>query len=350
MTSAFVSSGLIGTMFQDRKVAEAFSAETLTAKMCAFERAWSAGLVEIGRVDAADGAAAIAVIDSFVPDFDALAERSDRDGLPLPGLVAQLRQGQPESISKALHSGATSQDVIDTATVLTCRDVLGDFALRAQDCLAQLEVLSQKFGAAQMMGRTRMQAALPMQVSDRLRTWQAPLQNHLAVLPALLQSLSRVQVGGPIGVRNDDTDAIVAHVAKALNLEVAPVWHTDRTAFADLGHWLMLLTGTLGKIGMDIALMAQQGVDEVALDGAGGSSAMPHKQNPVRAEALVTLARYVAGQQGILGQAMVHEQERSGTAWALEWMVLPAMFEATGASLNQAQALFSQIKRLGAAD
>ncbi len=91
-------------------------------------------------------------------------------------------------------------------------------------------------------------------------------------------------------------------------------------------------------------------MDEVALDGAGGSSAMPHKQNPVRAEALVTLARYVAGQQGILGQAMVHEQERSGTAWALEWMVLPAMFEATGASLNQAQALFSQIKRLGAAD
>ena len=99
--------------------------------------------------------------------------------------------------------------------------------------------------------------------------------------------------------------------------------------------------------------MAQQGLDEIALSGGGGSSAMAHKQNPVAAEAMVALARYIAGQQGILGQAMIHEQERSGAAWALEWLTLPAMAEATGATgatLRHAGDLISSVERIGAPD
>jgi 3-carboxy-cis,cis-muconate cycloisomerase len=76
---------------------------------------------------------------------------------------------------------------------------------------------------------------------------------------------------------------------------------------------------------------------------------MPHKANPVAAEAMVTLARFVAAQQGALAQAMVHEQERSGAAWALEWMILPAMAEATGAALSHGLALMGQVERIGAA-
>ena len=94
--------------------------------------------------------------------------------------------------------------------------------------------------------------------------------------------------------------------------------------------------------------MAQQGLDEVQIKGAGGSSAMPHKQNPVRAEILVARARVAAGQQGTLAQALVHEQERSGAAWAIEWVILPAMFETAGAALNNAEALLDQITSLGA--
>ncbi len=95
--------------------------------------------------------------------------------------------------------------------------------------------------------------------------------------------------------------------------------------------------------------MAQQGVDDIALSGGGGSSAMPHKQNPVSAEAMVSLARFVAGQQGVLAQALVHEQERSGSAWALEWMTLPAMAESTGAALNAARPVLKNVARIGAA-
>ncbi|MEO0918648.1 MAG: lyase family protein, partial [Pseudomonadota bacterium] len=162
-----------------------------------------------------------------------------------------------------------------------------------------------------------------------------------------------VQVGGPIGKRDapsEHGEAIARFVASELGLTVTPVWHTDRSGPVSFGHWLSLVSGSLGKIGQDIVLMSQQGIDEVTLRGGGSSSAMPHKGNPVLAEAMVTLARYVAGQQGVLLQAMIHEQERSGIAWPLEWMTLPVMAEATGAALNHALAVFTQIERLGSSD
>jgi 3-carboxy-cis,cis-muconate cycloisomerase len=92
--------------------------------------------------------------------------------------------------------------------------------------------------------------------------------------------------------------------------------------------------------------MADRG-DEIALAGGGGSSAMPHKQNPVAAEMLVTLARFNAAQLGGLAQSAVHEQERSGAAWTLEWLILPQMVVACGASLRLAGDLVSSIRRLG---
>jgi 3-carboxy-cis,cis-muconate cycloisomerase len=100
-------------------------------------------------------------------------------------------------------------------------------------------------------------------------------------------------------------------------------------------------------MGQDVALMAQQGIGEVILSGGGASSAMAHKHNPVLAELLVTLARFNAAQSGLMQQAMVHEQERSGAAWALEWMVLPLMAQATGRALTVARNLTASIKAIG---
>ena len=120
-----------------------------------------------------------------------------------------------------------------------------------------------------------------------------------------------------------------------------------REGIADYANLLSLVTGSLGKMGQDVALMAQQGLDEITLTGGGGSSAMPHKQNPVSAELLVTLARFNAVQLSALHLAMVHEQERSGSAWTLEWMVLPQMLAATARALAVAQDMTQRITRIG---
>jgi 3-carboxy-cis,cis-muconate cycloisomerase len=267
----------------------------------------------------------------------------------VPALVAALKTGLPGPVARAIHTGATSQDVLDSAMVLACLSVLDMLGTRLEGVMARIDDLAQRFGPRPLMARTRMQAALPATVDLRLGAWRRALAGQQGKRAALRSELAQVQAGGPIGLRDGQGDAMAAAVAQALGLQAGPVWHSDRSRFVSLGHWLALVSGSLGKIGQDVALMAQQGVEEIALSGSGGSSAMAHKQNPVAAETLVTLARFVAGQQGVLAQAMVHEQERSGAAWALEWLTLPAMAEATGAALRQADLLLASVTRLGSA-
>lgn len=345
MTNAMLQSGLFGNLFRDADIAQEFSAPALLGHMIAFEVAWTQALAASGAVDRPDADRALAALAGFDPTR--FAATSDRDGLPVPALVAHLRAGLPPAAARAIHTGATSQDVIDTAMVLADLAVLDRMATRLDAVLAGLAALDDRFGAAPLMARTRMQAALPATVSLRLGAWQRALAAQRDRLPALRAGLGQVQAGGAIGAR-EVPDSVVQQVAATLGLRAGPVWHTDRSAMVDLGHWFALVSGTLGKVGQDIALMAQQGIGDIALDAGGASSAMPHKQNPVLAETLVALARHVAGLQGTLAQAMIHEQERSGAAWALEWLTLPAMAEATGAALRHAQDLLGSVRRLGA--
>ena len=349
MTNAFTASGLFGSLFCDPKIAHAFGEAAFVSQMLAYEAAWTKALVQTGQVSDAAAQKALAAIAAYTPQN--LGLESDRDGLPVPALVKRLKDGLPEDVAKAIHTGTTSQDVIDTATVLTCLHVAEDLHARLQDVIASIETLENRFAVRPMMTRTRMQTALPATVGLRLGAWRRPLEAHLNRYHAMRKDLAYVQVGGPIGRRdNTVSDEVANHVAKTLGLAVGPVWHADRSSFIEFGHWLSFVAGSLGKIGQDVTLMAQQGIDEITLSGSGGSSAMPHKQNPIAAETLVTLARFVSGQQGILLQAMVHEQERSGSAWALEWMTLPAMAEATGAALNQALRLTAAIEDMGSSD
>jgi 3-carboxy-cis,cis-muconate cycloisomerase len=124
---------------------------------------------------------------------------------------------------------------------------------------------------------------------------------------------------------------------------VPPARHSERDGMAALASWLALVTGSVGKTGQDIALMAQSEVGEIRLASGGGSSAMPHKVNPVGAETLVALARFNATLVSGMHHAMVHENERSGAAWTLEWMLLPQMATAAGAALRTAASLLASI-------
>jgi 3-carboxy-cis,cis-muconate cycloisomerase len=287
----------------------------------------------------------------FSPDVACLRAATARDGVVVPDLVRQLRAFVGEPHGSHVHFGATSQDVIDSGLMMRLARVLPILAGRLRGLVGRLEDISAAFGQRELMGRTRMQAAIPITVGDRLAAWRSPLVRHGERVEAFARVGFAVQFGGAAGTLEKlgaKAPAIRSALAHKLGLADAPQWHSQRDRIGDLAALLAAITGNLGKIGQDIALMADRG-DEIELAGGGGSSAMPHKQNPVAAEVLVTLARFNAAQLGGLAQAAVHEQERSGAAWTLEWLILPQMVLATGAALRLADGLLSSVRRLGAA-
>jgi len=307
-----------------------------------------------GEVEAVPTDVATSVSDTimqFSPDLTDLRLGTERDGVVVPALVRQLRAAASPNAT-AVHTGVTSQDIVDTALSLTLRET----NTYLQDGLNTLETalqgLSRNFGQNQMMGRTRMQAAMPIHVADRLATWSTPLPLHRQRLEASRGQVEHLQLGGSVGTRaafGANADAIAASVARQLDLTVAQnTWHVARDGIADFANALSLITGSLGKMGQDICLMAQQGIDEIEVSGGGRSSAMPHKQNPVLPELLVTLARFNATQISAMHYAVLHEQERSGAAWSLEWMILPQMAQATARSLSAATEICGRVTRIGA--
>jgi 3-carboxy-cis,cis-muconate cycloisomerase len=196
-----------------------------------------------------------------------------------------------------------------------------------------------------------MQDALPIKVADRIGAWRAPLLRHLARIEEIAPRLLVLQLGGAVGTRDKlggKGAAVAARLAYQLDLAVpAHAWHTQRDGLAEFAGWLSLVTGSLGKLGADVALMAQAAGGEIALRGGGGSSAMPHKSNPVAAEVLVALARYNATLVSAMHAALVHEQERSGSAWTLEWLALPQMIMTAAAALRTAGSLLADVESLG---
>ncbi len=339
-------------LFGDAELAAHLGPPAQLRAMLSVECAFSHALGQAGVVPGDIAQRASDAMAQVRIDEADLRDGAGRDGLVVPALVAQLRAGVAEELRGAVHSGLTSQDVIDTALVLNLRPILGLLQTRLVSLSRALERLADLHGAASLMGRTRMQAALPITVRDRIELWMLPLAGHLARLEELQPRLMQLHFGGPVGTRQgfgDKGDAVAAAMAQALQLASAgKPGHAMRAVWAELAGWLSLVSGSLGKMGQDVALMAQQGVDEITLAQGGGSSAMAHKSNPVLAELLVTLARFNAVQLGAMHQALVHEQERSGAAWALEWMILPQMLQATGRALTAGRELVDMIERMDA--
>ena len=340
----------LGGLFGDPQIARIWSAERQLEHMCAFEAAWSRAGHRAGLWSAEAGEAAAKAIEAAQIRPEELADGAGRDGVCVPALVARLRE---LAGSQAVHTGATSQDVIDTATVLSALETIGVLQARLESLETALRGLEAAFGERPLMGRTRMRAAVETTAGARIRNWIAPVRECAAQLDGLRGRIGFVQTGGAVGddaALGQAAPEIRADVAKALGLSAsAESWHVRRGRIAEFGSALSMLTGALGKMGQDVCLMSQDELDEIALGAVGGSSVMPHKRNPVLAELLVALARFNAVQVSGLHHSLVHEQERSGAAWSLEWMILPQMAMAAGRSAAAAVSLAESVNRVGRA-
>ncbi len=351
MSYSLTTGSVLAPMLGDGEVAALFSAEADVRAMLAFEAALAHACAEVGLVPADAATRIAAACDGLTPDFKRLGAATAEDGVVVAELVRQLRGAVDSTDREYVHFGATSQDAIDTSLVLRLREVNALLGARLDRVSAALEQLRVAYGEAPLMARTRMQAARPIRAGDRIEAWAGPIGHIAERLAAGGDDLHCLQFAGPTGTLAE----LAPHGAEVRRRAAARLgladpggcWHTDRRRILDYADGLSRLTGALGKLGQDLALMAQNEIAEVAFAATGGSSSMAHKRNPVRAETLVTLARANATHVAGMHQALVHEQERSGAAWTLEWLLLPQMCLSAGASLRNAETLLAAVRRLG---
>jgi 3-carboxy-cis,cis-muconate cycloisomerase len=318
--------------------------------MLDFESALARACASVGLLPSAAAEAIAAACDASLYDLGDIGRESAASGTPVMPMLERLRNRVGGEFAQHVHFGATSQDVIDTAAILVATRTLP--AIQA-DSLAAADLcsgLAERHRDTPMIGRTLLQQALPTTFGLKAAGWLADLDLARLRLAEVAIDLSDVQLGGAVGnlsAFGDKGLAVARAVADTLGFEppLAP-WHTQRARIVVLGDMLALLVGVLGKVGRDVTLLAQDEVGEVreSGEGRGGSSAMPHKQNPVSAVALVACAQRAPGLAATLHSAMLQENERGAGGWHAEWETLTLLLRLCGSATAWGRDLFERLE------
>ncbi|MFF0692364.1 3-carboxy-cis,cis-muconate cycloisomerase [Streptomyces tendae] len=299
----------------------------------------------LAPAEAADAVGA-AVADPAAFDARSLAERARGGGNPVIPLVADLTRAVGETYGPYVHRGATSQDILDTATMLVAArtlDVLLPDLARTEGALARLAA---EHRDTPMPGRTLTQHAVPTVFGLKAAGWRALVLDARDRITAVRDALP-VQLGGAAGTLAafgaygaTDPTALPAAYARELGLR-APVlpWHSLRTPTADLAGALAFTAGALGKIAADVLTLSRTEIGEVAEGSGGGSSAMPHKANPVRSTLIAAAARRAPQLAATLYGSLAAEDERPAGAWHAEWEPLRDLLRLTGGATRDAAEL-----------
>jgi 3-carboxy-cis,cis-muconate cycloisomerase len=336
-------SGLLGPGWAGSPAAAATSdtayLRALLDAEAALTRAQAAlGLAPAGAADAVTRAAEAGAFDAR-----SLAERARGGGNPVIPLVADLTEAVGEEHGPYVHRGATSQDIMDTATMLvaarTLDLVLADLA-RTERALARLAVAHRDTA---MPGRTLTQHAVPTTFGLKAAGWRSLVLDARDRVTRVRESLP-AQLGGAAGTLAafsaygaGDATALPAAYARELSLRPPLLpWHTLRTPIADLAAALAFTAGALGKVAADVLTLGRTEIAEVTEGGGGGSSAMPHKANPVRSTLVAAAARRAPQLAATLYGSLVAEDERPAGAWHAEWEPLRELLRLVGGAARDA--------------
>ncbi len=304
----------------------------------------------LARAEAAAGVIPASAVESIANachaeafDRTALAQTAAQAGnlaIPLVKMLTEKVGQADPSAARFVHWGATSQDVIDTATMLGLRAAINALTIDLDRAIAGFAQLARQHRETVMVGRTWLQHALPMPFGLKLAEYAAALNRSRGRLKRLLGETLALQFGGAAGTLaalGDKGFKVAEHLANELSLPLpdAP-WHTHRDRIADVASVLAILTGTCGKIARDVSLMMQTDVAEAfepAAEGRGGSSTMPHKRNPVAAASALAAATMAPNLAATIFAAQVQEHERSAGPWHAEWPTLPTLQLVTSGAL-----------------
>ena len=274
-------------------------------------------------------------------DLAELAEASAATGNPVPALVKALRALVPPEAASAVHTGATSQDIMDSALMLIIKRALPHLQDDLAACASACARLARQHGATIMLGRTLLQQATPISFGLKAAGYLHALDQVVTQLEQLRRSQLLVQLGGASGtlsVLDGQGVEIARLLAAELGLsEPTLPWHTLRLPVLHWATALGMSAAVLGKIARDVILLAQSEVDEVAEPegpGRGGSSTMPHKRNPIGATLALSCAKRVPGLVATMLVAAEQEHERAAGAWHAEWETMRELLRLTGSAAS----------------
>lgn len=334
---------LIDSLTTTATLAEIFSDESVLQALLDFESALARAEVRAAVIpqSAADAITSAAKGENF--DISTMAAeflRAGTPGIPLvKALTAKVRATNEET-SRFVHWGATSQDVADTALILLLKRAQPVCAADLNRIEKALAALSEKHREAVMLGRTLLQAAPPVTFGLKAAGWLAAIRRSRTRLDSAYAEALVLQFGGASGTLaalGGKGVEVGRSLAQELGLELpdAP-WHAHRDRLAALVTACGVLTGCLGKMARDLALLMQGEVAEAAEPvgaGRGGSSTMPQKRNPVASAVTLAAANRVPGLVASFLTGMVQEHERGVGGWQAEWATIADVIQATGAAL-----------------
>jgi 3-carboxy-cis,cis-muconate cycloisomerase len=340
-------SQLYASLFYQKDVTDIFSDSSLIAYMIRVEVALAQAQAQVGVIpqNAAHTIAQVAeqALEKF--DFPALAVATGLAGniaIPFVKQLTAIVKDVDEDASRYVHWGATSQDILDTACILQCRDALNIVEAQLQQCYTTALQQAKQYRHQVMIGRTWLQQALPITLGHKLARWASAFKRDLDRIQAIKPRVLTAQLGGAVGSLaslQDQGSLVVNAFAQELNLTVpTSTWHGERDRIVEIASVLGIIVGNTGKMARDWSLMMQTEIAELfepTAKGRGGSSTMPHKRNPVAAASVLAAANRVPALMSSIYQSMVQEHERSLGAWHAEWLAIPEIFQLCAGALTR---------------
>jgi 3-carboxy-cis,cis-muconate cycloisomerase len=319
--------------------------------MLDFERALAGAEADAGAIPHEAAQVIAKACTDLSPSPEALADEGKRSGSLAVPLVKTLTERVARVDARAatfVHYGSTSQDVLDTALVLCLKPCLADADRVLGAAVSRLSDHARRHAGVVMLGRTLMQPATPITAGLKIARWAAALHRCRLRLGVARDRALCVQLGGAVGTLDAlgaKRAAVRRGVAERLGLSEARSWHDHRDDLLRLMAELAIVTATVGKIARDVALLSQAEVGEMLeslpTKGVGGSSAMPHKRNPVACLQALAAAERTPGLMATLLSGAVVEHERALGGWQAELMTIPDLVDAAGSALDALERIAS---------
>ena len=345
---------MFDALFTDPDVDQIFTDEAIMGAMLRFEGALVQAQADLHLIPSQPAELIAHVCLNAQIDAAKMVASARDAGNPAIPLVRELSElvssADPEA-AKFVHTGATSQDVIDSAVMLQLKPALSKIGAGIEQLQRRLvELIGEHRGTA-MIGRTLLQQARPITFAFKLASWLDQLTRCAAYLREVRNRALVLQFGGAVGTlaaSGQKALSVLSRLAERLELaEPTICWHTARDRFFEICSACAMLSGCLGKIAADVALLMQTEVGELserAEEGRGGSSAMPHKRNPIAPTMIVAACTRVPGLLATIAAAMTQEQERAVGRWHAEWGPLTEIVGLTGGAIKQSNDLFFRLE------